>query len=168
MQDSPYTIKADDEENIKSTPVIQNAPLIVLVHGYTGNATFWPNNILKPGEWFIERVQSLQATFLITILSAFFGIGEYNIISLDYGEIAAEGCYIQAAQNVDTVGLCSSALLQKLFKAQIGLSPENTHVMGFSLGAHVAGAIGKYSKNLPWITGKRSLFIRVNGKLEFI
>ena len=34
---------------------------------------------------------------------------------------------------------------------------NNTHLVGFSLGAHVSGFVGKELKNLSRITGKKNL-----------
>jgi hypothetical protein len=87
------------------------------------------------------------------MVSAFFSIGEYNIISPDYGVLAKSPCYFEAARSIDRVGKCTAQLLTNLYAAHRTLSPGNTHVIGFSLGAHVAGATGKYLQNLSWITG---------------
>lgn len=35
----------------------------------------------------------------------------------------------------------------------VGLEPENVHIIGHSLGAHIAGYAGKRLKNLGRITG---------------
>lgn len=131
-ENSSYIIDVNDDNSIKSTPIVPNAPLVITLHGYTGNASFWPNVQLKP---------------------AFFKTGEYNIITPDYGKLAPKGCYHVGVVNADTVGKCIAQLLTKLYEAHTTLSPENTHVIGFSLGAHVAGYVGKYFKTLPWITG---------------
>ncbi|KAL1122021.1 hypothetical protein AAG570_003427 [Ranatra chinensis] len=84
---------------------------------------------------------------------AFLQAGDFNVISVDYGPLARSPCYVQASMNVRTVGKCIARALEQLFAARPGTaSPANTHVIGFSLGAHVAGAVGTYTK-LPWITG---------------
>ncbi|XP_026464220.1 endothelial lipase-like [Ctenocephalides felis] len=77
-----------------------------------------------------------------------------NIISLDYHPLVEEGCYLQAVVNLETVGHCIADVLEAGIAAgKIELS--QLHIIGFSLGAHVAGFIQKYMKSgkLPRVTG---------------
>lgn len=60
--------------------------------------------------------------------------------------------YVRAAANTRLVGKQLSMLVQGLEK--LGLSPQNVHMIGFSLGAHVAGFAGAELKNLSRISGK--------------
>jgi len=61
--------------------------------------------------------------------------------------------YVRAAANTRLVGKQLSMLLDGLNK-HLGLPYNNIHVIGFSLGAHVAGFAGAELKNLSRITGK--------------
>lgn len=59
--------------------------------------------------------------------------------------------YVRAAANARLVGKQLAMLIQGLQK--MGLSLHNIHLIGFSLGAHVAGFAGAELKNLSRITG---------------
>lgn len=104
---------------------MKNKPLIILIHGYTGNKDFAPNPTIRP---------------------AYFEKDDYNIISIDYGAIAPSPCYLQACYNSQTVANCTAQLLDYLISSSI-VSLPSIHVVGFSLGGHVAGFIANYLKS---------------------
>lgn len=54
---------------------------------------------------------------------------DYNIISVDYRPLAPEPCYVQAVQNLPTVGNCTAQLIDYLIKESI-FKLENIHVIG--------------------------------------
>ena len=60
--------------------------------------------------------------------------------------------YVRAAVNTRLVGKQVSVLINTI-NDNIGNINNNTHLVGFSLGAHVAGFVGKEVKNLSRITG---------------
>lgn len=75
-----------------------------------------------------------------------------NVICVDWERGATLPNYVRAAANTRLVGKQLSMLVQGLEK--LGLSPQNVHMIGFSLGAHVAGFAGAELKNLSRISGK--------------
>ncbi|KAJ4450331.1 hypothetical protein ANN_01751 [Periplaneta americana] len=77
---------------------------------------------------------------------------ECNVICVDWEAGAVIPNYVRAAANTRLVGKQLSMLLAGLNK-HIGLPIHNVHVIGFSLGAHVAGFAGAELKNLSRITG---------------
>lgn len=85
---------------------------------------------------------------------AFFERGPINIISVDYMGLAKDPCYITAVINVPLIGKCSAQLVEALVTKR-GIPLENFHVLGFSLGAQVAGAVGSHMEigQLERITG---------------
>ncbi|XP_049778093.1 inactive pancreatic lipase-related protein 1-like [Schistocerca cancellata] len=132
-QDSPHLLDVNDPSSFKSAGFVKGKPLKILIHGYTGHRDFSPNTEIRP---------------------AYLQNGEYNVISVDYGPLAQEPCYIQAAYNTPLVGKCTAQLLDKLIDD--GVVPlSDVHVIGFSLGAQVAGQVGQYLKSgkLPRLTG---------------
>ncbi|CAF4862835.1 unnamed protein product [Pieris macdunnoughi] len=119
--DTPTEIKTKDIESIRSAPWVKNAPIKILIHGYTGHRDFSPNTEIRP---------------------AYFDCCDYNIISIDYNPLALEPCYIQAAANTELVGMCTALLIDELVNE--GFRLEDIHVIGFSLGGQAAGFIANY------------------------
>ncbi|XP_039285547.1 uncharacterized protein LOC111057670 [Nilaparvata lugens] len=74
---------------------------------------------------------------------SYFKKANYNLLSIDWGPLAKEGCYIEATHNVQPVGECVARMLEKIVEVRKDVAPQDVHVVGFSLGAHVAGYIGK-------------------------
>ena len=73
------------------------------------------------------------------------------MICLDWTNGAVLPNYVRAAVNTRLVGKQLALLLQHLEK--LGTPPSLFHLIGFSLGAHVAGYAGSEIKNLSRITG---------------
>ncbi|KAF5273781.1 hypothetical protein FQA39_LY00896 [Lamprigera yunnana] len=84
--------------------------------------------------------------------SALMAVEEMNIICVDWAKGAELPNYVKAVVNTRLVGKQVALLLNGLVK-HIGLSPSNVHIIGFSLGAHVAGFTGYELKNISRITG---------------
>lgn len=70
------------------------------------------------------------------------------MICVDWESGAAVPNYVRAAANTQLVGRQLAQLLREL-----NVSPQNTHLIGFSLGAHVAGFTGSELQNISRITG---------------
>lgn len=78
---------------------------------------------------------------------------EVNIICVDWTNGAALPNYVKASANTRLVGKQLSILLRGLVERN-GLLLRNTHLIGFSLGAHIAGFTGADLGNLSRITGE--------------
>ena len=65
--------------------------------------------------------------------------------------------YVKATANTRLVGKQLAMLLRGLVEKS-GLSLRKMHLIGFSLGAHVAGFAGAELGNLSRITGNNALF----------
>ncbi|XP_013191126.1 phospholipase A1 [Amyelois transitella] len=79
----------------------------------------------------------------------------FNVLLLDAEELVNKG-YILSAYNVRLVGKRLANLLANL--ENFGASADDFHILGISLGAHIAGLAGKYfrqykSRSLGRITG---------------
>ncbi|CAH1100748.1 unnamed protein product [Psylliodes chrysocephalus] len=98
-------------------------PLKIVVHGYGGlNVDSATTNVTK----------------------AYQDVG-YNVIIVDWEPLASLPCYVTAYLNTWHVGQCLGILSVNLLS--YGITPSLTHVIGFSLGAHVAGFAGANIKN---------------------
>ncbi|KAH8378160.1 hypothetical protein KR093_009729, partial [Drosophila rubida] len=98
--------------------------LKVLIHSYTGNLETSPNCQLRP-----------------PLLS----IPGLNIISVDYSRLVPNLCYKEAVRNAHLVGRCLSHFLMSFIRNGL-LRPQDIHLIGFGLGAHVAGFTAKFMK----------------------
>ncbi|XP_057658000.1 uncharacterized protein LOC130894953 isoform X1 [Diorhabda carinulata] len=106
-------------------------PTKVLVHGFGSDCNYI---------WVYE------------IRSALMAIEEVNIICVDWSNGASLPNYLKASANTRLVGKQLALLLRGLVE-KIGLSLKKTHIIGFSLGAHIAGFAGSDLGNLSRITG---------------
>lgn len=123
-----------DTKTVDNAKYAKNRPFIVLIHGYTGHKDYSPNSHIRP---------------------ALFQNNEYNVISIDYGPLAPEPCYVQAVHNLPVVAKCTAQLLDYMMEQQM-FTLDDLHIIGFSLGGQTAGMISNYVKTgkLKRITGK--------------
>lgn len=85
--------------------------------------------------------------------SALMSVDDFNIVCVDWENGATLPNYVKASANARLVGK-QLAMLLKGLEEKVGLSRKNMHLIGFSLGAHVAGFAGSEMKNISRITGK--------------
>jgi len=104
--------------NYFSTP----KPLKVLIHSYTGNRDTTPSYQLRPK---LLRIPGI------------------NIISIDYSKLAPNQCYLAAVQNAHLVGRCLAKFLLSFLTRGL-IFARDIHLIGFGLGAHVAGFAAKF------------------------
>lgn len=65
----------------------------------------------------------------------------YNVITVNWGKVAKKS-YFKAASKCKEVGNIVGHFLINLFNLEV-VKPENIHLIGHSLGAHIAGSAGK-------------------------
>ncbi|XP_071953367.1 pancreatic triacylglycerol lipase-like [Antedon mediterranea] len=101
-------------------------------HGYMENGLVW---------W----IEDMATEFL--------NAGDYNVIRVDWGK-GSTATYGQATANTRIVGAEISFLIDKL-KELYGYTADKVHIIGHSLGSHVAGYAGERQTNpkLARITG---------------
>ena len=76
-----------------------------------------------------------------------------NVVCVDWGPGATDPNYVRAAVNTRLVGK-QTAIFLNMINDNIAEVNGRTHMIGFSLGAHVAGFAGSELKNLSRITGE--------------
>ncbi|XP_037570554.2 pancreatic lipase-related protein 2-like [Dermacentor silvarum] len=108
-------------------------PLVVIVHGFSESAA---------ASWVKDMARAL-----LKVIGA-------NVLLVDWRRGAAAPVYSVAAANTPAVGAELSVVLQQLMQGNndSGLVPHDVHIIGFSLGAHVAGFCGRH---FLMHTGKR-------------
>lgn len=90
-------------------------------------------------------------TWLKDMKTAFLLVGDYNVIIVDWR--GGNGLpYTQATANTRLVGAEIAVFIKKL-QAIFGAKPESFHILGHSLGSHVAGYTGERIPGLGRITG---------------
>ena len=102
-------------------------PVKIVVHGFGGNGT--------------------SHQFTSTTRAAYLTVIDCNVISVDWATLAAFPKYAQAALATEAVGLYLAKFLDFLLATSATL-PTSVHIVGYSLGAHVAGSAGDHFMRL--------------------
>ena len=94
------------------------------------------------------------------MISAYFTRGDYNIIIVDYASLVREPCLSQIRWGPDFCSRCVAQLVRYLRDHPRGTRVEDMHVLGYSVGAHIAGLVANYlpDDKLGRITGKKNMF----------
>ncbi|CAG9790511.1 unnamed protein product [Diatraea saccharalis] len=109
-----------------------NRRTIVLVHGWRGSPNSQSNTLLVP---------------------AFLAAEDVNVIVVDWSTGAGTINYATAVTNTFTSGVSVAQFINWLNSAS-GASPARYHLVGFSLGAHQVGIIGRHVQGaVAYITG---------------
>ncbi|KAH8358359.1 hypothetical protein KR200_009186 [Drosophila serrata] len=108
-------------------------PLKILIHGFIGNRSLTPNLEVRDVLLMNQPV---------------------NVISVDYETLVRWPCYFPwAVNNAPIVSECLAQMINNLLSSGI-YRREEIHLIGFSLGAQVAGMVANYvSQPLARITG---------------
>ncbi|XP_039760360.1 pancreatic lipase-related protein 2-like [Pararge aegeria] len=83
-----------------------------------------------------------------TVVNAYVAHGGFNMLVLDWGNLAF-GDYISALLNIKPVGNAAGKAVFKLLKR--GLDIKGLHIVGHSMGAHVAAVVARYLKTRRYI-----------------
>ena len=68
----------------------------------------------------------------------------FNVIGIDWHEMAQPPYYYSAAKNTETVGkFIGKKLVIDILINTLDQNPKNIHAIGHSLGAHISGHIGR-------------------------
>uniref|UniRef100_A0AB38ZEC5 Venom lipase 1 n=1 Tax=Ectomocoris sp. TaxID=3104572 RepID=A0AB38ZEC5_9HEMI len=96
----------------------------IIVHGWIGN---------------------VNSKFSVALINAYLPTFDYNVIVVDWGS-KARTFYPTARNSVAMIGKLLSDFLNELCTT-FQLKPESLHLVGHSLGAHVAGVAGLFMRN---------------------
>ncbi|XP_008552895.1 lipase member I isoform X1 [Microplitis demolitor] len=119
-----------NEPDIIYQNIDNSKPLAMYIHGYREH----PSN------------ESIQ-----TVIGAYLDRGTDNILLVDWSDLSFDN-YIILIQKIKDMARILSDTINSL--VELGLDLENFHLIGHSMGAQMAGFIGRYTKyELPRITG---------------
>lgn len=121
----------DNSDEILRTKYVPTYKTVVLIHGWHEHAFV---------AWIRHMVEALFAKE-----------AQVNVLVVDWAGGAGQYMYPQSAANTRVTGALLGLLLRDMISQ--GASASNMHLIGFSLGAHVAGHAGKSVQGLGRITG---------------
>ncbi|KAK6640620.1 hypothetical protein RUM44_012316 [Polyplax serrata] len=110
--------------NINTTYYDPTLPTKIIIHGWTSSS---------------------HDSIVRLIRKAYARVGTYNIIACDWGPISHDVVYSRAAHSTNLVGVILGMFIDNLVKVR-GSNYSDFHLIGHSLGAHVASAAGKFVK----------------------
>ncbi|GIY66972.1 inactive pancreatic lipase-related protein 1 [Caerostris extrusa] len=113
-------------EALERCPFNPCYPMKFLIYGYTV--------VLTPDNQFVLIKNQLLASF------------DFNVIIVNWTNYN-QAPYAEAVMNTQLVGRQLANLI-KYLEANKGVDPQNVHLIGHSLGAHLAGSAGQNTPNL--------------------
>ncbi|XP_066246354.1 pancreatic triacylglycerol lipase-like [Euwallacea similis] len=121
----------DEGKSLRESTFNVFKPLKVLIHGYTSN-------------WNEKGALMVKDSYL--------KLYDCNVVLVDWKLGARGPHYTSAAANTELVGRELGILLVTMVES--GLNPKNIHLIGFSLGAHVAGTASETLKQKNHLIGR--------------
>lgn len=127
----PQILEYNNITTVSESHFNASSPTKIIIHGFGSSCDkIWP--------------REMRLSFL--------AVEDCNVICVDWAAGAVDPNYVRAAVNTRLVGKQVALLIDSINKEGITIN-NNTHLVGFSLGAHVSGFVGKELKNLSRITG---------------
>ncbi|CAD6996071.1 unnamed protein product [Ceratitis capitata] len=142
----PATIKVEEVQLYNGQSLRQSRfnpfnPTRILVHGWFGGANAGVYQTLVPA--YLRQYA-----------------GNYNVFTVDWGRGAVTD-YLTASYRVKPVGKVLAKFIDFL-QREAGIRYEDLHVIGFSMGAHIAGIAGKHVQ-----TGRLPVIYALDPALPF-
>ncbi|ODM94337.1 Hepatic triacylglycerol lipase [Orchesella cincta] len=145
--DDFYELRYKDLNSVKNAPIIPQAPWKVLIHGFTQSQNSSMPGVIKNA--YLEAMSKGGDT-------------QVNVLVVDWGKLAYSSqdvlipIYTAAVRNVEPAGNRTGEMIQFLLENGAVASISKVHIVGFSLGAHVAGNAGNYLKSQGLSLGRIS------------
>ncbi|XP_065215613.1 phospholipase A1 member A-like [Planococcus citri] len=122
-QTNPELLNTKDNDSLYSSQFNPKHPTKVIIHGFQGGRNLAPSTDLR---------------------KAYFTRGDYNIIIVDYSTLAQIPCVSQIEWAPRFCGKCIAQLASYLNNHPQGVTPDKLHLIGYSIGAHIAGLTANY------------------------
>ncbi|CAG9126805.1 unnamed protein product [Plutella xylostella] len=117
------TLTNGDERSVRNSNFDASKETVVVAHGWLSNGNTEPNPAVR---------------------KAYLNKKDVNVIVVDWRRLAMSD-YATAAAGVPAVGQGVGQFINWLHNS-FGLRYENVHIVGFSLGAHIAGNAGRATR----------------------
>ncbi|KAJ8875393.1 hypothetical protein PR048_023288 [Dryococelus australis] len=91
------------------------------------------------------------------VVAAYFQYGEYNVIVADFSTLVKEPCLSQLEWSPRFCAECIAQFVDFLAGHPRGVPPDSLHLIGYSMGAHIAGLVANHMSvpgKLGRITGQ--------------
>uniref|UniRef100_A0A8D8LSJ2 Inactive pancreatic lipase-related protein 1 n=1 Tax=Cacopsylla melanoneura TaxID=428564 RepID=A0A8D8LSJ2_9HEMI len=112
----------DDPDSILDSDFSIDKKTVVVVHGWLNAA---------------------NTSFAYILKNTYLDSGDYNVISVDWSELASNLIYPVARFSIKYIGQQVAAMLATVVRTT-GYDWDQFHLVGHSLGAHVCGIAGEY------------------------
>ncbi|XKL63824.1 hypothetical protein PGB90_006188 [Kerria lacca] len=122
-QANPELLNTKDNDSLYSSRFNPKHPTKIIIHGFQGGRNLAPSTDLR---------------------KAYFTRGEYNIIIVDYSSLVQIPCLSQVEWSPRFCGKCIAQLASYLNNHPRGVTPDKLHLIGYSIGAHIAGLTANY------------------------
>ncbi|KAJ1531453.1 hypothetical protein ONE63_000132 [Megalurothrips usitatus] len=132
---SAVSLSVQDASSLRGSSFNSKRKTKFVIHGYNGNT--------KPGSGG-DLVKDM-----------FLKVADVNVILVDWSGVDPHIYPLDVTTTVPTVGAEVAALIEALV-AEVGAREDDVHLIGHSLGAHIAGVAGSIAlgpKGKGWITG---------------
>ncbi|XP_076237419.1 pancreatic triacylglycerol lipase [Calliopsis andreniformis] len=130
-RDSPNNLQyGDNMGSIVKSKFDAGKPLKIIIHGYKGSGS---------------------DVGAILLMQALLDVEDVNVLMLDWTRGAAT-TYQTAVANTELVGRQLSLVLLDVIN--LGTQSKNIHIIGFSLGAHIAGCASEALKKKNFLLGR--------------
>ena len=103
-----------------------------------------------------SRIVWPNELYLFFLQTEFFINGPTNIVVVDWGPLAIDGCYFDTAfGSIPLVGRCCASMLNAILTNRPEIKLDQIHVIGFSMGAQVCARFANFFKPkiIPRVTG---------------
>jgi len=133
-QQTPDLLDTTDPDSLYASHFNPAHPTKVIIHGFQGGRNLAPSTDLR---------------------DAYFKRGDYNIIIVDYSTLVKLPCLSQMDWSPRFCAQCIAQMVDYLAYHPRGVPPDALHLMGYSIGAHIAGLTSNFVEQgkLGRITG---------------
>ncbi|CAH0773568.1 unnamed protein product [Bemisia tabaci] len=118
---NPQLLRIGDQGILSQSNLDERDPTVIYIHGFSEQGT---------------------GPSAMAIKNAYMSRGDFNVIVVDWNSLGAFPWYSHAVSNTRLVAAKIAHLLQFLHLTT-SITLDRVHVIGFSLGAEIAGYVGK-------------------------
>lgn len=170
-RDKGDVLYVSDKKHLRKSHLNRTNPLVIYMHGFSERAPGGDGESskqMRDGKCASTRIPQAGSESNPDWLSFFrrkinnkkktalLDADDYNVVLVDWSPLTALPWYVNSVQNGPRVGRYIARFVRFLVLSNFPL--KQIHLIGFSLGAEVAGFAGKtlneWGMKLPRITGK--------------